>query len=80
MLQYRSPMAGSVFKVALAALVLFQSWTAAYVKRQKDNQWVDIWGSMPQLVEPGNLPPAPYVSALRISRDALPLDPGIEKS
>lgn len=55
-------MAGSVFKVAFAALLLFQSWTAAYVKRQRENQWVDIWGSMPQLVEPGNLPPAPYVS------------------
>ncbi|POS78070.1 GDSL-like Lipase/Acylhydrolase [Diaporthe helianthi] len=42
-------MAGPVFKVALATLVLFQSWTAAHVKRQRENQWVDIWGSMPQL-------------------------------
>jgi len=24
--------------------------------------WIDIWGSMPQLVEPHNLPNAPYVS------------------
>lgn len=55
-------MAGSVFKVALAALLLFQSWTAAYVKRERENQWVDIWGTMPQLVEPANLPPAPYAS------------------
>lgn len=66
MLQSRSPMAGSVFKVAFAALLLFQSWTAAYVKRQKENQWVDIWGTMPQLVEPANLPPAPYASIFRV--------------
>jgi len=26
------------------------------------NRWVDSWTSMPQLVEPANLPPAPYVS------------------
>lgn len=67
MLQYRSPMAGSVFKVVFAALLLFQSWTAAYVKRQRENQWVDIWGTMPQLVEPANLPPAPFVSILHVS-------------
>ena len=67
-------MAGSVFKVAFAAFLLFQSWTAAYVKRQKENQWVDIWGAMPQLVEPGNLPPAPYASILRVPpTDASPL-------
>lgn len=72
MSQYRSPMAGSVFKVAVAALLLFQSWTSAYVKRQKENQWVDIWGTMPQLVEPANLPPAPYASILS-SRGILPL-------
>ncbi|KAL2287228.1 hypothetical protein FJTKL_05737 [Diaporthe vaccinii] len=69
-LRYRSPMAGSVFKVAFAALLLFQSWTAAYVKRQKENQWVDIWGTMPQLVEPGNLPPAPYNATGVVFQDA----------
>ncbi|KAK3398042.1 SGNH hydrolase-type esterase domain-containing protein [Sordaria brevicollis] len=30
------------------------------VSAKRSNQWIDIWGSMPQLVEPGNLPPAPY--------------------
>lgn len=63
-------MAGSVFKVALAALLLFQSWTAAHVKRQRENQWVDIWGSMPQLVEPGNLPPAPFNATGVVFQDA----------
>jgi hypothetical protein len=33
------------------------------VKSRQDtgSQWVDTWTSMPQLVEPGNLPPAPFV-------------------
>ncbi|ROW10948.1 hypothetical protein VMCG_01371 [Cytospora schulzeri] len=46
-------------KTALAALLLFQPWAAACVERQ-GSQWVDIWGSMPQLVEPANLPLPPY--------------------
>ncbi|KAL1852056.1 hypothetical protein Daus18300_012338 [Diaporthe australafricana] len=58
-------MAGSMFKVALAAVFLFQSWTAAYVQKPKENQWVDIWGTMPQLVEPANLPPPPYATVTR---------------
>ncbi|ROW01682.1 hypothetical protein VSDG_02201 [Cytospora chrysosperma] len=53
-------MALSLVKTALAALLLFQPWTAASVKRDRQGGWVDIWGSMPQLVEPANLPPAPY--------------------
>lgn len=27
----------------------------------KDSHWVNIWTAMPQLVEPANLPPAPFV-------------------
>jgi hypothetical protein len=27
-----------------------------------NNKWIPTWGSMPQLTEPANLPPAPYVS------------------
>jgi len=30
-------------------------------KRQTDYHWVDTWTSMPQLVEPDNLPPSPFV-------------------
>jgi hypothetical protein len=26
-----------------------------------DSHWVNIWTTMPQLVEPANLPPAPFV-------------------
>ncbi|ROW18148.1 hypothetical protein VPNG_00283 [Cytospora leucostoma] len=53
-------MAGSLFKNALAAFLLLQPLTAAYVQHQKQGHWVDIWGTMPQLVEPANLPPVPY--------------------
>lgn len=27
-------------------------------------EWVTIWGAMPQLTEPANLPPAPFVGFL----------------
>lgn len=27
------------------------------------NHWTGIWTTMPQLTEPANLPPAPYVSS-----------------
>jgi hypothetical protein len=30
--------------------------------RDAKEEWVTIWGSMPQLTEPANLPPEPYVS------------------
>ncbi|KAM7207642.1 SGNH hydrolase [Naviculisporaceae sp. PSN 640] len=36
----------------------------------KGDRWVDIWGSMPQLVEPHNLPPAPYNSGDAVFRNA----------
>lgn len=51
-------MAASQLKTALAAFfVLLHVWTAV-----AQNHWVDLWGTMPQLVEPANLPPAPFVS------------------
>ncbi|MGW7265876.1 SGNH/GDSL hydrolase family protein [Streptomyces sp. NPDC054842] len=32
--------------------------------------WVDTWASMPQLTEPGNLPPAPFTQADRVLDNA----------
>ncbi|WP_329141583.1 SGNH/GDSL hydrolase family protein [Streptomyces sp. NBC_00670] len=32
--------------------------------------WVDTWASMPQLTEPGNMPPAPFTRADRVLDDA----------
>lgn len=59
-------MAVSMFKTAFAVLVTFQAWTAEGLQRRQDQKshWVDIWGTMPQLVEPANLPPVPFVSLL----------------
>jgi hypothetical protein len=37
-----------------------------------NGHWVDAWASMPQLTEPANLPPAPFVrTALRCLRAPL---------
>jgi hypothetical protein len=30
--------------------------------------WIDTWATMPQLTEPGNLPPAPFVSSILSER------------
>ncbi|KAK3695093.1 SGNH hydrolase-type esterase domain-containing protein [Podospora appendiculata] len=46
-----------------AALVLVLLGSGAHVAAESScsgKHWVDIWGSMPQLVEPANLPNAPY--------------------
>lgn len=32
-------------------------------KGGEKKQWTGIWATMPQLTEPANLPPAPYVSS-----------------
>lgn len=31
--------------------------------------WTGIWATMPQLTEPANLPPAPYVSKIKKKRN-----------
>lgn len=58
-------MSSSVFKTVLAAIfvLVFQAWTGrCEVRRAEKSHWVDIWGSMPQLVEYANMPPVPFVS------------------
>lgn len=35
-------------------------------KADDDWHWVATWTSMPQLVEPNNMPPSPFVSHLQI--------------
>lgn len=30
-----------------------------------NGHWIDAWASMPQLTEPANLPPAPFVCVLQ---------------
>lgn len=59
-------MGSSMFNTVLAVLfvLVFQTWTAQCEGRraQEKSHWVDIWGSMPQLVEYTNMPPPPFVS------------------
>ncbi|KAG9228289.1 SGNH hydrolase-type esterase domain-containing protein [Amylocarpus encephaloides] len=38
--------------------------------RQAEGHWVSAWTSMPQLVEPNNLPPSPFKSGSAILNDA----------
>lgn len=44
-------------------VLLFSTLTLAHseVRGRSGGKWVDIWASMPQLTEPANLPPAPFV-------------------
>lgn len=50
----------------LAVLMCSQNvWAQRTHKhRRDDSHWVDIWASMPQLTEPANLPPVPFVRPL----------------
>lgn len=41
----------------------------------KNGHWVDIWATMPQLTEPGNLPPAPYVRNILIACPLMNMNP-----
>lgn len=48
--------------VAVAVVFLQISPATCLGRRRGENHWVDIWGSMPQLVEYTNMPPVPFVS------------------
>ncbi|KAF3928826.1 hypothetical protein AA313_de0205112 [Arthrobotrys entomopaga] len=55
--------------VALVATISTVS-AAALQKRVHNGHWVNIWGTMPQLTEPQNLPPAPYNGTTGVFVDA----------
>ncbi|TID03991.1 hypothetical protein CH35J_002577 [Colletotrichum higginsianum] len=59
-------------KTALAALLFFSLLAQARPRcpTRDERQWVTIWGTMPQLCEPANLPPAPFNETGRVFRDA----------
>lgn len=40
------------------------SVSSATTWKESSSRWVDIWTSMPQLTEPANLPPVPFVGYL----------------
>jgi hypothetical protein len=51
--------------VAIAALLaIFSSVEGKRLRKRHDGQWVNTWATMPQLTEPANLPPVPYVRSL----------------
>jgi hypothetical protein len=53
----------SVLLTCLLALFLgAEARPSVHSKRHPSNlKWIPTWGTMPQLTEPANLPPAPYV-------------------
>ncbi|CAG8066156.1 unnamed protein product [Penicillium nalgiovense] len=58
MFQFRS-----IFLIALSYAHLVSSYPLlgrANYDKTKDSHWVNIWTTMPQLVEPANLPPIPF--------------------
>ena len=54
----------SLFLSPTFANVLPPEHRHSVTPRQEPNHWVSAWTSMPQLVEPDNLPPSPYVSLI----------------
>lgn len=47
--------------LSLALPILSTPLPSLQSESQSQSQWVDIWTTMPQLTEPANLPPAPFV-------------------
>ncbi|KAJ6124537.1 Extracellular GDSL-like lipase/acylhydrolase [Penicillium samsonianum] len=53
----------SIFLIALCTHLVYSYPLLArgnYEGKARDSHWVNIWTTMPQLVEPANLPPAPF--------------------
>ncbi len=54
----------------IAVLVVLTGLFAGASGRPPSSRWVVTWTSMPQLTEPGNLPPAPYTGVDRVLDNA----------
>lgn len=53
----------AIFLAVLLALFVAGGEASRGLRRWKnDGHWIDVWATMPQLTEPGNLPNAPFVS------------------
>ena len=50
-----------LFRFVVLAVSVGKS-NASIHRRHDSKHWVDTWVSMPQLTEPANLPPPPFVS------------------
>ncbi|KAM0332529.1 hypothetical protein ACHAQA_002812 [Verticillium albo-atrum] len=58
-------------KTALTALIALSTVTEARppCPPRDDKEWITVWGAMPQLTEPQNLPPAPFNETGLVFRD-----------
>ncbi|KAK0617911.1 SGNH hydrolase-type esterase domain-containing protein [Bombardia bombarda] len=54
-----------IWSVSVAGIIV-----GVDAKKCSGEHWVDIWGSMPQLVEPGNLPSVPYNGTASVFQNA----------
>ncbi|KAH8601758.1 SGNH hydrolase-type esterase domain-containing protein [Bisporella sp. PMI_857] len=59
-----------VFGTLWFASPIFGGVVHSLKERQSEYHWVDTWTSMPQLVEPDNLPPAPFKTSSAVFNDA----------
>ena len=50
-----------IYYVGLCNALQSRAQALVTVPSIPDGHWIDTWVSMPQLTEPANLPPAPYV-------------------
>ncbi|KAK1636898.1 GDSL-like Lipase/Acylhydrolase [Colletotrichum phormii] len=59
-------------KTAFTALLFLSPLAEARPQHptRDESEWVTVWGTMPQLVEPANLPPAPFNETGRVFHDA----------
>ncbi|ROT36873.1 lipolytic enzyme [Sodiomyces alkalinus F11] len=68
--------AGFSLRTALTALLVLGTATSSVlasdpcVPRDEDKDWVTVWGAMPQLTEPHNLPPVPFNETGRVFHDS----------
>jgi lysophospholipase L1-like esterase len=73
---HRRSMASLLAAVAFTAIVAAPVTVKAMLSSEKPaspgtrGKWVHTWTAMPQLTEPGNLPPAPYTQADRVLVDS----------
>jgi len=51
----------SILPASTSALAAAPPNYGKIAPKPRDGHWVDTWGSMPQLTEPANLPPPPFV-------------------
>jgi lysophospholipase L1-like esterase len=56
--------------LVVSLVVLMTALLVGASGRPPDARWVATWTSMPQLTEPGNLPPAPFTGADRVLDNA----------